>query len=411
MLELARFTYHQARNLGRFVSGRRLTYSSLVSTTLDADDVEVARRWLEDPRRWTDESVVGGYEDAFSRWNGSAHAFAFMGGRVALSAAIHALGLRPGDEVIVPAYTCVVVDNAFRFAGVTPVYADIELETYGLDAEDAAARITGNTKAILLQHLYGLVCRDYEAILDLAARKGLKVIEDCAHAAGAAYRGVKVGNRGDVAVYSSERSKPFNTILGGVAATRDAAIAAGLREFRDAAPWPDKALVHSLLANVMLDHFECKHPYRWALGEWQYMRLGAPRLISTSAEEERGVRPQGYGARMAPPVAALGLNQLRKIDRYNAMRRAQAQVWSTWCKSRGYAAPRVLEGSTPVFLRYPVMVEPWLKDDPRSLREELGVDIGGWFVSHLHPAKDQLSGFVCADKAVAGCINLPTILC
>jgi len=75
-----------------------------------------------------------------------------------------------------------------------------------------ASKIAPRTRAILLQHLYGLVCRDYDEILDLAKRHGLAVIEDCAHATGARHQGVRVGNRGDLAVYSSEQSKIFNTI-------------------------------------------------------------------------------------------------------------------------------------------------------------------------------------------------------
>src|SRR3989304_4500748 len=131
-----------------------------------------------------------------ARGNVSRHAFAFLGGRVALSACIHALGLAPGDEVILPGYTCVVVPNAFHYAGVRTVYADIELETYGLDAARAEEKITPNTRAILLHHMYGLVCRDYEDILALARRRGIRVIEDCAQSTGAGFGCAKGGDRG-----------------------------------------------------------------------------------------------------------------------------------------------------------------------------------------------------------------------
>ena len=401
----------QARNLAKLALGRRLTYTSLVSATLEADDVELARGWLADSSRWDDDSIVADYERAFREWNGSRHAYAFMGGRVALSAAIAALRLGPGDEVIVPAYTCVVVANALKYAGVTPVYADIELATYGLDAADAAARITPRTRAILLHHLYGLVCRDYEDLLDLARRNGLRVIEDCAHAAGASHRGTKVGNCGDVAFYSSEHSKAFNTILGGVATTSDSALAEGLARYRDAAPRPPHAFTRRLLANVVLDYYRYKHPQRWLLGDWQELRLGARPIVSTPPGEERGERPAYYGQRMPAPVAALGLNQLRKLDAFNERRRAHAAGWDDWCRRNGYDAPCVAPHSTPIFLRYPVIVDAALKRDPRPLREALGIEVGGWYLSHLHPAKDDLRGFPRAERAIERCINLPTLPC
>ncbi|MGH8687190.1 MAG: DegT/DnrJ/EryC1/StrS family aminotransferase [Burkholderiales bacterium] len=409
MIGVGRFLGRQARNLARIALGRRLTYTSLISATLDADDVDVAKQCLEDPSRWDEGSTVADYERAFRSWNGSGQAFAFMGGRVALSAAIDALKLGAGDEVIVPAYTCVVVANALRYAGVKPVYADIELQTYGLDARDVAARITPATKAVLLHHLYGLVCRDFEEILDLARRKKLRVIEDCAHAAGASHKGVKVGNFGDVAFYSTEHSKPFNTILGGLAVTSIDSIADGLKRYYDAAPRPPLKFTQRLLANVVLDYYRFKHARRWLLGDWEEWRLGVRPIVSTPVGEERGERPPYYGQRMPAPVAALGLNQLRKLDAVNERRRAQAAVWDDWCRRRGLESPTVVPKSTPIFLRYPVLVDPALKKDPRPIREELGVEVGGWYLSHLHPAKDDLEGFPNADRAIERCINLPTL--
>ena len=277
--------------------------------TLDKDDVQIAKTRLERPQDWYQTDEGDEFNSRFALWNGSKYAFSFMGGRVALSACIHALGLRPGDEVILPGYTCVVVPNAFHFAGVNIVYSDIELETYGLDARLLKSQITSKTRAILLHHLYGLVCRDYEAIIEIAQQHHLKVIEDCAHATGAVYREQKVGNLGDVAFYSAEQSKVFNTIQGGVAITNDDQIAAGLREFYHNAPYPDRNRIDRQLHNVFLNYYRFKHPQRWWLGDLAEIRYGHKQLVSTTREEERGIRPAYYGQKMPAPIAALGLNQ------------------------------------------------------------------------------------------------------
>ncbi len=383
---------------------------SLGSMTLDKDDVRIARAWLKERSSWNDTGETREFAAEFARWNGSRHAYAFLGGRVALSACIDALGLLPGDEVIVPGYTCVVVPNAFQFAGVRVVYADIELDTYGLDAARAEEKITARTRAVMLHHLYGLVCRDYEAILDLARRHRLRVIEDCAHATGAEFRGRKVGNIGDVGFYSCEQSKVFNTVMGGIAVTNDDALGARLRSFFDAAPLPDQDSIDRHLRTLILNYYRFKHPRRWILAELAQRLYGDREIISTTEEEERGIRPAHYGQKMPAPVAAIGRNQLRKIDSYNVMRRQTARSWDRWCEGMRYRKPVVVDDSVPVFLRYPVMVEREKKRDVRWAEESLGVTPGVWFETNIHPVAAHVADCPNADAAVAGCINLPCLI-
>src|SRR6516162_2464346 len=178
MIRKLRGAMRVARNAAHMLVERRLHQH--VSMTLGSDDLDIARYWLAHRDAWNDITVVRTYEREFAKWNGSRFAFAFQAGRKALSACIFALELQPGDEVIIPAFTCVLVPNAFRFAKITPIFCDIELESYGPDVHSIERVITPRTKAILVQHLFGLVCRDYEAILYLSKRANLKIIEDAA---------------------------------------------------------------------------------------------------------------------------------------------------------------------------------------------------------------------------------------
>lgn len=398
----------QVRNLKKILTGKPLVTPSLVSTTLDSDDVNLARKLLADRSTWEDTNTISHYESEFSSWNGSKYAFAFMAGRVALSACIYALGLRPGDEVILPAYTCVAVPNAFNFAGIKVVYCDIELDTYGLDINEIEAHITSKTRAILLHHLYGLVCRDYQAIIELARCYDLKIIEDCAHSTGAEYKGQKVGNLGDVAFYSSEHSKIFTTIQGGIATTNSPKLAAKLEEYYQQAPYPDIDWLDKQLHNIILDFYKFKHPQRWWLGDIWDLRCGHKQLISTTIEETRGICPKHYGRKMPAPLATIGLNQLSKIDNYNHHRREQAKRWNLWCEEHGYTQPTVIQDSIPVYLRYPVLVEPEKKENSVWAYNDLGVIPGVWFRTNIHPSQ-TVEGFPNADKAVECCINLPCL--
>lgn len=407
---LAYFGYRQARNIIKLALGYPLTTPSLGSVTLDFDDVAIAKKQLKERKKWFEGNTAKEYEKAFAKWNGSKYAFAFMGGRVALSACIYALNLKPGDEVILPGYTCVVVPNAFHFAGVKTIYSDIELDTYGLDSSLIEEKITPNTKVILLHHLYGLVCRDYEKIIAIARKHELYVIEDCSPSTGAVFKNRKVGNFGDVAIYSSEQSKIFNTIQGGMAVTNNDLLAKRLKEYYNRASYPNTKLIDKQLHSVIINYYSYKDLQRWWKGDLIRLLYKDKIIISTTKEEEQGIKPTYYGCKMPSPIAAIGLNQLKKIDDYNQKRRQTAQKWDRWCDSHGYKKPVIVPDSIPVYLRYPVMVEPEKKEDTSWSLKELGVSLGVWFVSNIHPSKFSVDGCPNADKAVEQCINFPTLL-
>lgn len=396
-------------NITKLILRKPMVYPSLSSMTLDKEDLIIARKFLKDRKGWYNDLLVTEYEKAFARWNGSKYAFAFMGGRVALSACIYALALDLGDEVIMPGYTCVVVTNAFHFEGIKTVYSDIELDTYGLDASLIEEKITSKTKVILLHHLYGLVCRDYERIIDIAKRHNLYVIEDCSPSTGAIFKNKKVGNLGDVAIYSSEQSKVFTTIQGGMAVTNDDLLAKRLKEYYDKADYPDAELIDKQLHCVIINYYSYKDPQRWWKGDLVRLIYNDKIIVSTTKEEEQGIKPANYGCKMPSPIAAIGLNQLIKIDNYNKIRRQTAKKWDEWCDIYSYKKPVVVQGSVPVYLRYPVMVEPEKKRDTSWAIKKLGISPGLWFVSNIHPSTMRVCGCPNADEAVRRCINLPTI--
>ena len=399
----------QVKNLRQLLLGRQVAPTSFVSMTLDPDDVEIAESFLADRAAWDAAPHVEAYERTFAEWNGCARAFAFASGRESLSACLFAVGVVPGDEVIVPAYTCVVVPNAVHYAGGKVVWADIELETYGLDVAEVERRLTPRTRAVILQHLYGLVCRDYDALVDLAGRKGFKLIEDCAHATGALFRGRRVGLRGDAAFYSSEHSKVFNTIMGGVAIAREDAAVERLEEHARSLPPSEEDTAQAHLRAVVLEYRQYKDPHRWWRGEMA-RAASSDHPGSMAPEEKVGVRPPRYGRRLAAPLAAIGSNQIRKLEAYNERRRRTAARWDAWCDEHRYAKPKVIEGSTPIFLRYPVLVEPEKKRDRSWGHRWFGTKPGVWFTSHTHPVPSALEGFPNADAAVAGCVNFPCLV-
>jgi len=211
---------------------------------------------------------LNAFEQALARAHAVSDAVAVSSGTAALHLALVALGIGPGDEVIVPSFTFVAVANAVAQAGATPVFAEIDALTLNLDPAAVERAITPNTRALIVVHTFG-VPAEMDALASLAERHGLIVIEDACEAIGAQFAGQPVGSFGRVAALAFYPNKQITTGEGGALLVRDAALAARLRLLRNqgrdaSAGW--------------LDHAEPGYNYRLselacALGRVQLARL------------------------------------------------------------------------------------------------------------------------------------------
>lgn len=178
---------------------------------------------------WINEGEkVSEFERLLADYLGIRHVVAFFNGTVALHATLLALGLGPGDEVIVPSFTFFSTVSSVVHVGATPVFADISPDTFGLDPESVLQRISPATKAIMPVH-YGGLAMEMDPISDLAKKRGIPIIEDAAESLGAEYRGKKVGTLGRVGMFSFTPTKIITTAEGGVLATNDDELNSRLR--------------------------------------------------------------------------------------------------------------------------------------------------------------------------------------
>ncbi len=208
------------------------------------------------------------------------HALATTSCTTALHLALAALGVGPGDEVIVPAFTWVATANAVLYCGATPVLCDVSPITFNIDPSDVASKLTERTKAIIPVHLFGL-CADIDA-LRAAIPSHVKIVEDAACAAGAAYKGVPAGGLGDIACFSFHPRKSITTGEGGMMTTNDATVAAR--------------------AEVLRNHGAAVSEEQRHLGPQPYLLPAFDDL--------------GFNYRMTDVQAAIGVVQLRKLDRF-----------------------------------------------------------------------------------------------
>ena len=227
------------------------------------------------------------FEGKFAEWQGSKYAISASTGTSALHIALVALGIGPGDEVIVPSYTFIASSFSIVQAGAIPRFADVNIDDHCISVESAEKLVNERTKAIIPVHLYGNVC-DMDKVTAFAKKHKLFVIEDNAEAFGGAYKGKKTGTIGDIAACSFCQNKTFTTGgEGGMVTTDDEEIAWRCRSFRDHG--------YDVRERLRLLEMEQKLPYIHNMLGWNY--------------------------RMTEMQSAIGLAELQRMDSWNMPRR------------------------------------------------------------------------------------------
>ncbi len=199
--------------------------------SVDESDIQVVAEVLRSDWLTTGPKVLE-FEQAFADLVGQSYAVSVSSGTAALHAAMYALGITSGDEVIVPAMTFVATANCVVYQGGTPIFCDVEPDTLLLDPDKLESKITSRSKAILVMDYAGHPC-DYDTIRAIADRHGLALVADACHSLGGSYKGISVGSLADLNVFSFHPVKAITTGEGGMITTDNEALADELRIFRN----------------------------------------------------------------------------------------------------------------------------------------------------------------------------------
>jgi dTDP-4-amino-4,6-dideoxygalactose transaminase len=234
---------------------------------------------------------VAAFEKLVAEYKGVSHAVAVNSCTAGLHLSCLALGLRPGDEVIVPAMTFCATINVVIHAGATPVLADVDPDTFNLDPADVRRKITPRTRAIMPVHFAGRAC-DMDALLALAREFNLKIIEDCAHAFETEYQGKKAGTFGECGVLSFYSTKNVVTGEGGMVLTNDGALATRIK--------------------ILAQHG---------------MTLDAWKRFSDDGYKHYDVVEVGFKYNMMDLQAAIGIHQIQRVEKYWQRRR---EIWEAY---------------------------------------------------------------------------------
>ena len=305
------------------------------------------------------------FEEKFANWIGAKYGIATNSGTSALHVALLACGIGEGDEVITTPFTFIASGNAIVYTGATPVFADIDLDTYTIDPDKIEDLITDKTKAILPVQLYGQAA-DMDKIREIAEKHDLKIIEDAAQAHGAEYNGEKVGTLGDMACFSFYPTKNMTTREGGMITTDDEELAKKAQMFR----------AHG--ASERYHHDEI-----------------------------------GYNFRMTDIAAAIGLAQLKVIDEFNDKRISNANYLNEQLKDvEGIVTPKSPDNYKHVYHQYTILVEKGNRDEWVEFLTNKGIGTGIHYPIPLYnqPIYKKLGiegDCPLAEKAADNVISLP----
>jgi perosamine synthetase len=263
--------------------------------------------WVSSKGKYIEE-----FERGFSKYIGTKYGVAVSNGTAALHLALVALGIGAGDEVLIPTLTFASVANVVIYTGARPVFVDSHPDYWCIDPDVIERKITEKAKAIIAVHSYGHPC-DMDRILEISNKYGLYVIEDCAEAHGAEYKGRKVGSFGDVACFSFYGNKIITTGEGGICLTNDPELAEKIRILRDHGMNPKKRYWHEVV---------------------------------------------GFNYRMTNLQAALGVAQLEKIDYFVARKRKITEIYNSLFENvEAVIRPPEMPWAKNVYWLYSILID------------------------------------------------------
>lgn len=380
---------------------------------LTTEDVKIACGFLFLPWRWQQlRKGVGGL--AVEKWLTNyfkiKYVYTFDSGRSALYFALKSLALSPGDEVIVQAYTCIVVINAIQWNGAKPIFVDINND-FNLNFDDLQHKITDKTKAIIVQHTFGKPS-DVEKINILAKKNNIKVIEDCAHALGAKAGDKQLGTLGDIGIFSFGADKVISCVRGGALITNNDELSKKITDYQSQLQPTNILKVIQHLMHYLL--FSIGKPlYNLEIGKG-ILAIGKSLNLMNKIVydiEKQGQSPSFYPALLPNSLATILLGQLKNLATILEHRQAIALEYNKLITNHLITKPEWSDDS--VWLRYPLLIKN--PDKLFYLAKKQGIILGNWYDTPVAPKDIDLSktGYtlgICpkAEELAKMSINLPT---
>jgi perosamine synthetase len=340
--------------------------------------------------------------------------FLFWKGRVALFTILKSMGIKPGDEVILPGFTCVVVPNAIKYLDAKPIYTDIIEDTLNPTYKQVVDSVTSNTKVIIVQNTFGL-SSDVERISEFAKRRGIFTIEDCTHGFGGNYNSKPNGSYCDAAFYSTQWNKPFSTGIGGFAVINNSNFLSQMRIYSDNLHHPALLDEFRLLLLNLAYKLTMRPKAYWLIRDL-YRILSNHGLVigsSNKAELNSIKMPDDYFKGTTYVQAWLGNRRIKGIEKSLVKRREYALQYTNFLVKHGKIHISEQNFQNHSFLKYPLIVKEREIFQKKAIKAH--IPLSDWFVSPIHPVLENfklwsinLEKIPTAKKISTQIVNLPT---
>jgi len=302
---------------------------------------------------------IEAFEEQVARYLGVKHALSLPSGRMALYASLEALKLNPGSEIIIPSFNVPEVVGTVIWAGMHPKFVDIDPGTYNVSPELIEEKISEKTGAILLTHLYGQPAQ-IDKILNIAAKHGIRVIEDAAQAFGASYQGKKVGTFGEIAYFSFGLVKNLNCLGGGMAVTDSKDLYEEMKSVVQGFRSPSSfKMVKNLLSAIVI--WIATSPFVFSAMVYPFLAIVnkvKKGMVDEAFNEDlseltQSEPPAYYRVKFTNLQAAMGIEQLKVLDYNNEKRRKHGELLNTLLKDhKEIALPSVIPEVKSTYLNY-----------------------------------------------------------
>jgi perosamine synthetase len=326
------------------------------------------------------------------------HVFTFDSARIALVALLKAYN-HPG-EVLMPAYTCIVVPEAVQFAGYQPIFADIDCQSLNVTRDTLIKSLTTNTTVVLATHLFGIPC-DIDEVLKFGRENNLLVVEDAAPAIGAEFQKKYVSSFGDASIISFQATKVISGEDGGALLTNNDMLAEKVSRLLETANSPNPnwyIFVKAMIRKIALSHLI------YPLVQFGYRLLGKEVMYEVVSPETE--RPECFLKRCSPFSSALVLVQLDRLSRNLERRRQLAQIYIAELSNHpDIALPRIAEHGSPSWIQFPILVRD--KQGFYQYMQKHGIDMS-WTYRYSCADSYGKDGFPESNKAARTVMGLPT---
>ena len=339
-------------------------------------------------------NYINRFEKEFAKYSQCKYVKTVGQGRIALSIILKSINVKKGDEIILPVFCCSIVAKTILSSGAIPRFVDIDSDTFNIDCDKIEENISEKTRAILAVHIFGLPC-DMDKINEIAKDNNIYVIEDCAQAMGAEYKGQKVGTFGDAAFFSLGKGKNITAGDGGIITTNDYELYKKVSS--NNLRYPTSLYVIKSLLMLIMYQLLLKIP-----------NIHTP-FISSFIDRvvKRPEKLPENPFRLSNAQAFLAISQLEKIDSFNATRIYNSDLMlEGLSKIKGIKISGVPKDCKHVFLRYPIIIEDdEIGKTPMGIVKLLrkrGIDatMMGRFLTHISPEFNDL-GYTKGDFSVA----------